>query len=260
MNSMKTIVFSNLKGGVAKTTSALAMCSGLAKKGKRVLLIDADPQCNATFGSGIDAGAVEHTLEGVFEKTATLQECITPTEMGFDIVAGSIRLTVADLRYSGRAGREYILKKAMDKLNKDYDYIIIDTNPTVGLLVENALVCADEIIIPINADPYSLQGLSYYLDILNSLRTDLDCTFEIRGLLITRWKPSTLANELLEVIKKVGNHYAIPVFVPAIRETVQVSKAVLMQESIFEFAPKATATEDYQSFIDAYMKEEKKRR
>ena len=156
---MKTITLSNQKGGVAKTTTAGALASGLSKKGFKVLAVDLDPQCNLALGSGADILNMDQTLYDVFKGTAELSGLISGTPMGYDLIAGGLSLAGADMDFT-QTGREFMLREALDEIRADYDFCIVDTPPTLGILTVNALTASDGVIIPLTADLYSLQGLS----------------------------------------------------------------------------------------------------
>lgn len=252
---MKTIMLSNQKGGVAKTTTALALASGLASKGYKVLAIDCDPQCNFTFSSNINPLEIKGTLFNLFERNVKAKDIIEASSLGYDIIAGDLRLSTADLKYSGQISREYMLLNALKGIEAEYNYCIIDTPPQIGLLVENALAITDSIIIPLTADVYALQGLANYADLLKQFKEYMPtASYEIEGILITRYSDRTKLTKLLnDNILELAESMETKVFNTKIRETVAVRETPLDNRSIFESHPEATATEDYKAFIDELL-------
>ena len=162
---MKTVVFTNQKGGVGKTTSAYALATGLHNKGYTVLIVDADPQANATYTAGIDEYT---TLYDVFRGKYSPADAIRTVQNGLDIMSVGLQATAADMELAGRTAREYLLKNALQGLQ--YDFCIIDTAPTLGLLTLNALTAADVLIIPMIAEIYSLQGAEQLQDFISTVQ------------------------------------------------------------------------------------------
>lgn len=254
---MKTITLSNQKGGVAKTTTTGALASGLSKKGYKVIAVDLDPQCNLSLGAGADILSMDQTLYDVFKGTAELQDIITETQMGYDLIAGGLSLAGADMEFT-QTGREFMLKEALESLRADYDYCIIDTPPTLGILTVNALTASDSVIIPLTADLYSIQGLSQLNLLIESVRKYSNRDLKIAGLLITRHDERTnVSKALMDQITQTAEKLGTVVFSQPIRNSVAVRESQVMRSDLFTEAPKANATVDYQSFIDEFMKGEK---
>ena len=258
MFSINTIAIGNQKGGTGKTSTALAMAAGFAKRGYKVLLIDSDPQCNATFASGIDPAADHKTLYDLYEKKFKTNEVILSTDSGYDIIPGSLRLTTADLKYSGNMNREYMLKRALKDIGEKYDYAVIDTPPQIGLLVENVLVVTDKIIIPTTADAFSIQGLLQYSELLEELKTAFEDNlhFKVAGILITRYSDrTTISRTLSDSLHDVAGHLNTKVFNCKIREAVAVRESSLARQDIFTTHPSAAVTADYDKFIDEFLED-----
>lgn len=254
---MKTITLSNQKGGVAKTTTTGALASGLSKKGYKVIAVDLDPQCNLSLGAGADILSMDQTLYDVFKGSAELQDIITETQMGYDLIAGGLSLAGADMEFT-QTGREFMLKEALESLRADYDYCIIDTPPTLGILTVNALTASDSVIIPLTADLYSIQGLSQLNLLIESVRKYSNRDLKIAGLLITRHDERTnVSKALMDQITQTAEKLGTVVFSQPIRNSVAVRESQVMRSDLFTEAPKANATVDYQSFIDEFMKGEK---
>ena len=156
---MKVITLSNQKGGVAKTSTSNALSAGLYNRGYKVLAVDLDPQCNLSFSCGMDMLNTEKTLFDVFKGNADVTETIIPIKLGFDLLPGGLTLAGADMDFT-QTGREYMLSEALEKVSENYDYCIIDTPPTLGVLTVNAMTAADYVIIPTTADIYAMQGFT----------------------------------------------------------------------------------------------------
>ena len=258
---MRAILISSQKGGVGKTATSWSIASGLAARGYRVLAIDSDPQCNLSFVSGIvDTFSVEASLANIYAGDKETRECIIKTDSGYDLICGSVELTAADLMYSGRTGREYILRKGLEQINDEYDYCVIDTPPFVGLLVQNALAlnCPTDIIVPINPDVLSVQALTYYVQLIGDIKGGLlDSQTRIAGVLVTKVNSessrSATEKKMLSLIEGGTEANGLHLYQTRIRESKTVSASMLAQNDVFHFAPKSIASEDYTHFIDEYL-------
>lgn len=253
---MKTITLSNQKGGVAKTTTTGALASGLSQRGYKVLAVDTDPQCNLSLSSGVDILSMDQTLYDVFKGAADLQDTIQKTDLGYDLSTGGLNLAVADMEFT-QTGREFMLREALDSVKADYDFCIIDTPPTIGILTVNALTASDSVVIPLTADLYSIQGLSQLNGMIERVRKYSNKDLKIAGLLITRHDERTniskaLQDQITQTAKKLGTK----VFKQPIRNSVAVRESQVMKSDIFTEAPKANATKDYTAFIDELLKGE----
>lgn len=251
---MRTITLSNQKGGVAKTTTTGALASGLAKKGYRVIAVDLDPQCNLSLGAGADVLNMTRTLYDVFKGIATMIDLIQGTPLGFDLITGGLSLAGADMDFT-QTGREYMLKEALESLGKAYDFCIIDTPPTLGILTVNALTASDGVIIPLTADLYAIQGLSQLNLLIDRVRRYSNRALKIYGLLITKHDERTnVSRALLDQINEVAERLDTKVFSRPIRNSVAVRESQVLKSDLFTEAPKANATLDYQAFIDELLK------
>lgn len=251
---MKTIVLSNQKGGVAKTTTSQALASGLGQRGYRVLAVDLDPQCNLSLGSGADILHMDQTLYDVFKESADLREMIQKTDLGYDLITGGLSLAMADMDFT-QTGREYMLREALDDLREEYDFCIIDTPPTLGILTVNALTASDSVVIPLTADLYSIQGLSQLNLLIQRVRKYSNRDLKIEGLLITRHDERTnISKALSDQINQVAEKLSTKVFSQPIRNSVAARESQLMGADLFSEAPKANATQDYNAFIDEILK------
>lgn len=247
---MKIIAICNQKGGVGKTTTATALASGLKLKGHRTLLIDTDPQGNAsdTFGAVMEDMP---TIYSVFTGSAEAPAAIQQTAQG-DILPGDLRMSAADMTFT-RQGREYILRKAIAPIAVRYDYIIIDTPPALGIITINALTAAHSLIIPMLADRYSLQGIAQLSDTINTVREYSNPDLTVDGILLTRYNARTVLNrDVRDTIAELAANWRTRVFNTAIRQSITISEAQTQQESIFAYAPASTTGQDYAAFVDEY--------
>lgn len=247
---MKTITLSNQKGGVAKTTTASALAAGLVDRGFRVLAIDLDPQCNFCLSDGIDMLSVEKTLYHVFKGAASVDEIKIRTKFGYDLLPGGLDLAGADMEFT-QMGREFMLSEALESVQDAFDYCVIDTPPTLGILTVNALTASDGLVVPMVADLYSLQGLSQLDGLIHNVRKRCNNGLQIYGLLLTKYNDrQNVSKALKDQIEAAAAQLGTKVFRTAIRESVAVKEAQLLQANIFVEAPKANATIDYNAFID----------
>lgn len=250
---MKTITLSNQKGGVAKTTTTGALASGLGQRGYRVIAIDLDPQCNLSLGAGADILNMDQTLYDVFKGSAELPDLIQKTDLGYDLITGGLTLAGADMDFT-QTGREFMLREALDSLRSNYDFCIIDTPPTLGILTVNALTASDSVIIPLTADLYSIQGLSQLNLLIQRVRKYSNKDLEIAGLLITRHDERTnVSKALMDQILLTAEKLGTKVFSKPIRNSVAIRESQVMRADIFTEAPKANATKDYTAFIDELL-------
>lgn len=254
---MKIITVTNQKGGVGKTTTSHTLSAGLVQKGFKVLAIDADPQMNMTYTSGIDLNSIVVDLYDLFKRTNSSLQAVRTTGAGFDIIPGSLSLAGADMEFTS-AGREYILKEALEPLKEEYDFCIIDTPPTLGILTVNALTASNEIIVPMGADVYSLQGLSQLHGLIMNVKKYCNPTLKIEGLLLTKYnKRAIISKQLRKSLEDVAIQLETKVFSTEIREAVAVRESQFLQVDIFTHYPKSNVAEDYNSFINEFLKGEK---
>lgn len=252
---MEIITITNQKGGVGKTTTAQTLGTGLHHKGYKVLLIDADPQRNLTYT--MDVMNSDNTLYDLLNGEY-ITKCITKTNQDIDIISGDIRLISADKQFTD-TGREYLLKRAIAPIINMYDYIIIDTPPTLGILTINALTCSDSVIIPMQADIFSIQGLSQLYKQINAVKEFTNNKLIIRGVLLTKYHDRTILNrKLYKTIEEATKQINAKLFKTTIREAVAVREAQTKKSNIFLTDPKGKATKDYINFIEELIKERTK--
>ena len=236
------ITVSNQKGGTGKSTTAAAIATGAAYKGKKALAIDLDPQSNLSFVMGanpLDVGAYE-----LMTQNATPAQLIQHTSQG-DVIAGSLLLAAADTILKGDA-RIYALQRAIRPLKSRYDVIVIDTPPTLGTLLINALAAADKVIIPLQADVLSLQGLYQLTQTIRKAQSEYNKGLELAGILFTRYSNRTIiAREIMETMKSKSAELNVPILNSTIRDGVAVREAQTLRQSLFEYAPKSKPAKDY---------------
>lgn len=248
---MKIYLVANQKGGIGKTTTTTALASTLAAKGYKTLVIDADQQGNTTdtYRAEIDGMA---TLFDVLldEDRIPLAEAIQHTEMG-DIVASDPLLRRADYILDGdRADGMYRLKDALAKL-EGYDYVVMDTGPAINSILQNCLVAADEVIIPITADRYGLQGLSELNKTINATRKRQNPNLKIAGLLLVKFNSRTnLSKEVIVSLREIAEKMGTKVFSRVIRESVKAKEAQAKRMTLIKYSPYCTTAFDYQGFVD----------
>lgn len=253
---MKTIVLTNQKGGVSKTTTAYALAAGLRNKGYRVLIVDADPQGNLTYTAGSEESK-ENTLYAVLKGECSVNEAMRnthPLDTAMSILSVGLQATAADMELTSRTAREYMLKEALEKVSDTYDYCVIDTAPTLGLLTLNALTAADRAIIPLNMEIFSLQGMEQLAGFIENVRKYTNKDLIISGLLITKYNERlNLSQALIDNVEQAAKAMQTRVFNTKIRESVAVRESQLLRSDLYTEAPKATATLDYKAFVDEFI-------
>ena len=237
----RVIVFANQKGGVAKTTTTLNLGVALAECGKRVLLVDLDPQGNLTMSQGMNPDTIDRSMFDVLVRAMPIEEVIHHAEV--DIAVSSIDLAGAELALSSMIGRERALQKALLPVRGRYDYILIDTPPSLGLLTINALTAADGVIVPVQCEYLSLRGLVQLEGTLSMIRENLNPSVEIRGILPTMFDSRTLhAREAIEMLQENFGHL---VFETKIRKTVRYAEAPVQGASVLKYEPSGQAADAY---------------
>ena len=247
MHKGYTISLANQKGGVGKSTTAYALAAGFKREGYSVLLVDLDPQENITFTAGLNG--LKGTVYSVLSGTAAAESVIKKTPIA-DIIPASRSLTKIDLELSTTTGKEYKLSEALEPIRNNYDFIIIDTPPALGLLTINALTASDSLIIPAQADIYSLQGIGQLFDTIEAVRKYCNQDLQIQGVLLTRYNKRTiLSRDIKETIEATAAQIHTFVYQAGIRECIAIKEAQASQQDIFTYAPKSNASKDYSAFI-----------
>ncbi len=237
----RVIVFANQKGGVAKTTTTLNLAVAFKEKGFRVLVIDLDPQGNLTMSQGMNPDAIERSMFDVLVHRLPISEIIHEAEV--DVAVSSIDLAGAELALSSMIGRERALEKALLEVRDRYDFILIDTPPSLGLLTINAFVAATGVIVPVQCEYLSLRGLVQLENTLAMVRENLNPDVEIEGILPTMFDRRTLhSREAVEILEE---NFGDLVFKTRIRKTVRYAEAPVKGSSVLKYDPSGTAAEAY---------------
>lgn len=237
----KVIAFANQKGGVAKTTTTLNLAVAFKERGFRVLAVDLDPQGNLTMSQGMNPDELEVSMFDVLVRALPIEEVIHRAEI--DVAVSSIDLAGAELALASMIGRERALQKALLPARPDYDYILIDTPPSLGLLTINALTASDDVIVPVQCEYLSLRGLVQLQHTLEMIRENLNPTVDILGILPTMYDSRTLHSR--EAVDMLKENYGDLVFNTWIKKTVRYAEAPVQGSSVLKYDPTGSAAEMY---------------
>ena len=250
---MRTIAIINQKGGVGKSTTASQLASGLSLKGYRTLSVDLDAQGNLSYTAGAKTDGA--TALGVLTGEVKTEDAIQHTQSG-DIIPANKALAGADA-FIADTGKEYRLKEALESVSGSYDFCIIDTPPALGILTINALTACDSVIIPAQADIYSLQGIEQLAETMKPVKKYCNPALAIEGILLTRYSPrSVLSRDIADLAEQLAEKLGTKLFKATIREAIAVKEAQISQQSLFAYAPKAKVTEDYTAFVEEVLRGE----
>lgn len=271
---MRIIAFSNQKGGVAKTTSSYAMAVGLANRGYKVLVVDADPQENLSMTAGINLNEIDPDPEDIEQLTEEEQryfydnvpaklfevmngdkdinKAIIPIQENLDLIIGGIDLASADMTFN-MVARERLIKNAFKKIKKQYDFCIFDCSPALGVVLMNILTVADEVIIPLEPGAYSLQGLSRLYKFIDQIHDFTNDKLSVSGILVTKVRNTSNSKIWISDIEEKAQLLGTKVFDSKIRLNVSVEEAQTMKMDLFAYASGSQAARDYDDFIDEYL-------
>lgn len=254
----KIIAIANQKGGVGKTTTTVNLAASLGVLEKKVLLIDADPQANATSGLGIDVDGVEKGTYQLLEHTMRVDDVIIPTDSpNVDLIPAHIDLVAIEIELVDKDNREYMLKEALKELGDRYDFILIDCAPSLGLLTLNALTAADSVMIPIQCEYFALEGLGKLLNTIKSVQKIHNNDLDIEGMLLTMYDSRLrLSNQVVEEVKK---HFADMVFDTIIQRNVRLSEAPSYGESIIKYDASSKGATNYLNLANEVLKKNKEK-
>lgn len=248
----KTIAIANQKGGVAKTTTAVNLGAWLSLMGQKVLLIDTDPQGNATTGVGVDKDAVEHCIYDVMINKMPMQEVIVPSAVeNLALLPATIELAGAEIELVGIAEREQVLKKALAGIKDEYDYIFIDCPPSLGLLTINALTAADSLLIPIQCEYYALEGLGQLLNTFQRVQQNLNKDLVLEGVLLTMFDGRT--NLSIQVVDEVKKYFKGKVYRAIVPRNVRLSEAPSHGKPVMVYDRRSKGSEVYHELAKEVM-------
>jgi chromosome partitioning protein len=251
----RIIAITNQKGGVAKTTTSINLAASLVAMGRRVLLVDLDPQGNASMGSGIDKHALEKSACEVLLEEAQIQEAILKTApAGFDILPTNSDLTRAQTQLMESETREYKLKFALEDVKNNYDYIIIDCPPSLSLLTVNALVAANSVLIPAQCEYFALEGLSDLLQIIDQIQASLNPTLHIEGVVRTMYDPRSRLTQ--DVTAELVKHFGEKLYRTVIPRNIRLAEAPSHGLPVLHFEEKSVGSRAYLSLAGELIRRE----
>lgn len=256
----KAIAIFNQKGGVGKTTTNINLSACLAMRGKKVLVVDIDPQGNTTSGIGLVKRKLQYTLYDVLvNKDFDISKAILHTKTkGLDILPASVDLAGAEIELVNLEGRERRLKKAIDKVKPLYDFVFVDCPPSLGLLTINSLTAVDSVLIPIQCEFYALEGVSQLMNTVEMVRKNMNPDIEIEGVILSMFDGRT--NLSLQVVQEVKKYFGRKVFNTIIPRNVRLAEAPSYGLPIIKYDPKSTGAKAYQQFAIELLKRERQKK
>ena len=244
----KIIAVANQKGGVGKTTTSVNLSAAFAEMGKKVLLIDCDPQGNATSGLGIEKDGLELSIYDALINDTPMEEIILQTQFGLDMVPSVMDLAGAEVELVNLDDKQYRLKKAVELIKDKYDYILIDCPPSLGHVTLNALTAADSVLLPLQCEFYALEGLSQLLSTVQLVQEQLNGDLRIEGLVLTMYDSRTNLAE--QVVEEVKTHFPDMVYTTKIPRNVRLSEAPSFGKPIFAYASSSKGAQAYMSLAE----------
>lgn len=244
----KIIAVANQKGGVGKTTTSVNLSAAFAEMGKKVLLLDCDPQGNATSGLGIEKDGLELSIYDALINDTPMEEIIIQTQFGLDVVPSVMDLAGAEVELVNLEDKQYRLKKAVELVKEKYDYILIDCPPSLGHVTLNALTAADSVLLPLQCEFYALEGLSQLLSTVQLVQEQLNEKLRIEGLVLTMYDSRTNLAE--QVVEEVKTHFPDMVYATKIPRNVRLSEAPSFGKPIFAYASSSKGAQAYMSLAE----------
>lgn len=248
----KIIAIFNQKGGVGKTTTNVNLSACVAKLNKKVLVLDIDPQGNTTSGFGIDKKTVDKSIYDVLIEGEDIKNTIIKTENeNLDLISSNVDLAGAEIELTNRDERELILKKSLEGIRDDYDYVFIDCPPSLGLLTINALVAVDSVIIPIQCEYYALEGVSQLMSTIKLIKRSLNPKLEVEGVVLSMFDGRT--NLSIQVVDEVKKYFKGKVYTTLIPRNVRLAEAPSHGLSIIDYDPKSKGAEAYMELAEEFL-------
>lgn len=240
----RTIVIANQKGGVGKTTTSINLSASLADQGKKVLVVDMDPQGNTTSGLGVEKNEVENTVYELLLGECKIEDCLQKEVFeNLSVIPSNINLAAAEIELIGVEEKEYLLKKSLDEVKENYDFIIIDCPPSLNMLTINSMCAGDTVLVPIQCEYYALEGLSQLIHTIDLVRERLNPSLEIEGVVFTMYDART--NLSLQVVENVKNNLNQKVYKSIIPRNVRLAEAPSYGMPITKYDSKSTGAESY---------------
>lgn len=248
----RVIAIANQKGGVGKTTTAINLSAAIAKKGKKVLVIDSDPQGNTTSGFGVDKNELDNTIYELLLGECSVHDCILKEVIpNVSILPANVNLAAAEIEMIGIDKKEYVLKNEIDWIKDDYDYIMIDCPPSLSMLTVNAMTTANTVLVPIQCEYYALEGLSQLIHTVNLVKERLNPKLEMEGVVFTMYDSRT--NLSSQVVENVKSHLKQKVYHTVIPRNIRLAEAPSYGMPINMYDPKSAGAESYASLADEIM-------
>lgn len=245
----RIIAVANQKGGVGKTTTSINLSAALAAKGKKVLVVDTDPQGNTTSGFGIDKNNLENTIYELILEECTINDCIIQDVIpNVSVIPSNVNLAAAEIELIGVDRKEFILKNAVDYIVDKYDYIIIDCPPSLNMLTINSMTTANSVLVPIQCEYYALEGLSQLIHTVNLVKERLNPDLEMEGVIFTMYDSRTnLSMQVVENVKKNLTQYIFTTLIP---RNIRLAEAPSYGQPITIYDPKSAGAEAYMDLAD----------
>lgn len=258
MSKVRVISITNQKGGVGKTTTAINLSAWLANKGKKVLVIDADQQGNTTSGVGLEKGEMKNTIYNVMLEELSLSDVKLPTCVnGLEVVPANIELTGAEIELIGKENREYILKKEIDTIKNQYDFVIIDCPPSLNIITVNALSASDTVLVPIQCEYFALEGLDQLIYAINMVKRTLNRHLKLEGIVFTMYDARTnLSSQVVEEVKKSMRNVNEIIYYGIIPRNVRLGEAPSHGLPIHLYDPKSKGSESYELLAQQVLEKE----
>ncbi len=247
-----SIAIFNQKGGVGKTTTNVNLSAALASKGKKICVVDIDPQGNTTSGFGIDKKSLEHTIYDVLINEMNIRDVIIPTEYeNLDLLPSSTQLAGAEVELTGIKRRESVLRNALQTIKEDYDYIFVDCPPSLGLLTINSLAAVDRILIPIQCEYYALEGVSQLMDTYQMVKKNLNPNLTIQGVVLMMFDGRT--NLSIQVVEQVKKVFRGKVYVTVIPRNIRLAEAPSHGQPVMYYDPRSKGAEAFMELAEEFI-------